>query len=190
MSRLPWPSGLALAVSVFSAAFSALALLSSSSLIRASSAAFASVAAAAPLFSASFNPGRACLVGIPAASLDAATAFWLRNAASISVALARAHESMKISGHRFIALPSNFNSGWHPDLHRSRETAPAPFEISELNINARKRAVIWPRYRKWKDAIERDNPRLLNQLHDRPICCLERQFWKAPHFCQIGRRYS
>ena len=49
-----------------------------------------------------FNPG--CLTGIPTASLDAAAAFWLRNAASISMALARAQESTKISGNRFIAL--------------------------------------------------------------------------------------
>ena len=188
LSRLPWPSGLALAALDFSAAFPAVALLSSSCLMSASSAASASVAVAAPLFSASFNPGRACLTGISAASLDAATAFRLRNAASISVALARAHESIKIPGHCFIALPSNFNSGWHPDLHRSRETAPAPFEISTQKLTLQKRLSYG---RKEMERRNRTGKTPGCRFIERSAkCCLERLFWKAPHFCQIGRRYS
>jgi hypothetical protein len=83
----------------------ALALFSSSSLIRASSAAYGSVTEAAPSFWAILNLGCACMVWIPAALLDAATAFWLRNAAFISMALAKAQESSEVPDNRFTASP-------------------------------------------------------------------------------------
>ena len=55
---------------------------------------------------ASLNLGCACMVWIPAPSLDAATAFWLRNAALISMALAKAQDSIEIPDNGFTASPS------------------------------------------------------------------------------------
>src|SRR4029077_10915371 len=101
----------------------ALALLSSSSLIRASSAAYGSVTAAAPSFWASLNLGCACMVWIPAASLDPATAFWLKNAALISMALAKAQDSMEIPDNRFTASPLNRFQGGIPICNAHAKTA-------------------------------------------------------------------
>jgi hypothetical protein len=85
---------------------SALALFSSSALIRASSAAYGSVTA------------------LPAALLDAATAFGFKNAAFISMALAKAQDSIEIPDIRFTASPIDFRT--HADLHRSRENGARP----------------------------------------------------------------
>src|SRR5262245_44284384 len=94
----------------------ALALFSSSSLIRASSAAYGSVTAAAPSFWASLNLGCAWMVWILAASL-AATAFWLRNAAFIIMALAKAQANIEIPDNRFTASPLRYFRAVL-DLHR------------------------------------------------------------------------
>ena len=63
---------------------------------------------AAPVFWASLNPGWARTGSIRLASLDPAVAFWLRKAARISAALARARQSIAFP---ITLFPDRFQGG-------------------------------------------------------------------------------
>ena len=106
-----------------------------------------------------------------AASLDAATAFWLRNAAFISMALAKAQESIEIPDNRFTASPFNrFQGGIPICIAREKDPRPASLDrcaglLSAMNrrLAVRTKAILG-RYARVADALHMSGLRL-------PSCC-------------------
>ena len=111
------------------------------------------------------------MIWVPAASLDAETAFWLRNAALISKALAKAQESIEMPDNRFIGPPNRRQSG--PPICIARENGVRPlFQIDDRiatltipqKILMRKRAIVCPRLSKTMTMNE-SNARYVRRHH-------------------------